>query len=501
MKTALLPAGGGSTRFRRMTPGVGERLMAALQVLAGLVAVAFALGLPGPASTQRTVWRLCAPAGSCSPVDVRALRLDAPIIDLRTDYVAGGDDGAPLVVSFKGMASAEVFWNGVLIGRNGVPGRTRAAESAGRFAADLFVPPALVRKGVNRVEVRLSARHLWAPVPRPIHQLDVGPYAPPAPQSQAHYVPTFVLAGLLLGEAAVNAGLWWFRRERGVALLAGLSLTLLLQAAAEAAKGLLSYPYPWQLGRLLAIAVFAGISAVLFVTYAASFAPGRRMRVWSLSLTVAAVLIAGYAWPWWDAKVIWIDRAGLFAALVFAAIGSMRGTESAKGTAAVCIAGLGLSGVPGFVDTLAYLVFMVWIGWQSVVAALHSPPAAALEAPVFAETNEAVVFVPDGGARHRIAVADIVYVRAADDYCVVHIKDGREQLATLNLSAFLKLAGARAGAGLMRIHRGHAVNRAAIVRIDHAGKHARTLMVGNGIRLPVGRTYWAAVRGWHMQDV
>src|SRR5688572_30313676 len=85
----------------------------------------------------------------------------------------------PLNIRFAGLASAEFYWNGQRIGHNGIPGESRASEVPGEYYATVVVPPALIRPGDNVVTARLSGQHLWLPVERPIHILDVGPYETP----------------------------------------------------------------------------------------------------------------------------------------------------------------------------------------------------------------------------------------------------------------------------------------------------------------------------------
>ena len=51
----------------------------------------------------------------------------------------------PLMVWVSALASSEIRWNGILIGRNGQPGPDRASEIPGLYAATFEVPARLVR--------------------------------------------------------------------------------------------------------------------------------------------------------------------------------------------------------------------------------------------------------------------------------------------------------------------------------------------------------------------
>ncbi|WP_204338093.1 hypothetical protein, partial [Proteus mirabilis] len=108
------------------------------------------------------------------------------------------------------------------------------------------------------------------------------------------------------------------RTGRVIALLNGI---VLAQAVAEASKLMLTYAYPWQVTRLFAVALLAGVGALLLAWMAGALVE-RRARM----LLLATALAVGCAWllPAWDAKTLWALRAGASAALAAAALGRGR---------------------------------------------------------------------------------------------------------------------------------------------------------------------------------
>lgn len=479
--------------------GVGERLRgrttAILLLIAGLATLALPLVEPllpsrTPPPPAPQVWSLCPTPSTCRPVEIDRLRLDRPVTDLVTTFVARRTSASsPLAIHLVAMASAEVRWNGRLIGQNGHVGPDRASETPGRFSTILFVPQDQIRDGPNRVEIRLSAHHLWVPVASPVHLIAIGAYDDPLKGALVHYLPTVLAVGLLALALVFNTFLWVARRPSGSAAMALLAGAVLLQAVIEACKLVQTYAYPWQLGRLVGVGVCAVLAALAVGGLAARFVAPRRER-----LMLAGVLIVGLAMavlipPWWDAKALWAFRCGVAVLLAGAAIGAVRGRPGANLAGLACVVALGLSGTRNFLDTSYYWSFLILFGWWGAHAVRSlRREASGLAAPA-AAMDEDILSIPDGGARHRVRAADILLIRAADDYCLIRLTNGRELLSTANLSALIALAPHR----FLRIHRSHAVNRRRIAVVHRAGRFARTVEMEGGERLGVGRTYWSGL--------
>jgi two-component system, LytTR family, response regulator LytT len=87
-----------------------------------------------------------------------------------------------------------------------------------------------------------------------------------------------------------------------------------------------------------------------------------------------------------------------------------------------------------------------------------------------------------------IDVAQIVYVRGADDYAELHLADGTEHLHEKSLTALEALLPAE----FLRVHRSYIANisRAKSMR----STPRESLVMDEGSLVPVGRVYRAAVR-------
>lgn len=479
-----------------------------MKPLAALAALLL-LGAAAPAIEPGPV-RLCptpAPGPDCAPVDLTTVRLSGAgatlVRSVRVDRRAL-PLSRPLMVWVIALASSEVSWNGVPIGRNGVPAPDRAGERPGRFVATFVVPDRLVRPGENLLSVRMSAHHLWLPVWTPVHEFAVGPYETPVLPGRSHYLPALLMLGALAAAfvyfAAAALG---DRRERGARLLAAIAGLATLQLVAEASRAFIAYTYPWHLARVTGIALLAAATAVAIAAYGAHrFAPcRRRLLVGATAAAAAASLLLA---PWYDMKAMSAILAGGLALAAASAIGLRDGRPLALVGLASAFGQIGLMAWQRtlFLDQGYYLFLAVLLvaliaeqlgGLRRARAERdrEAQRAAALaERLARAEREgEPIVALKDGSRTHRVAESDIVSVRAADDYCDVTLADGRELLVTSNLARFLATLPER----FVRVHKSHAVNRAHVVAIAARPGGGRELKLSDGSVVPVGRHYGAAV--------
>jgi hypothetical protein len=450
--------------------------------------------------------RACAADGACRPVDLQALPMASGESSLEREVrisPAAMPLSRPLMVFVIAMASSEISWNGVPIGRNGVPGPDSAREKPGRFIATFTVPAELVRPGANRVTARLSAHHLWLPVRRPIHVFDVGFYESPNLPGVAGYLPALLALGALAAAAVYFAAAALLdRRDRLAALLALIGISILLQLGVETARSFVSYAYPWHLVRVAAIALLAGITAVLAAAYAARrFAPGWRLA--APGLTAAAVLACLVLIPWYDLKAIAAIMAGAAASLACAVRGVWRGLPGARAAIAFPLTLFALIGWQrtAFLDQSYYVAFaamlVLLVGEQLLVlrqtrraGEQEALRAAGLEERLKESAPpERIARLKDGARTHQVPEADIVFVRAADDYCEVRLADGRTLLVTMTLSRLQQALSER----FVRIHKSYAVNRAQVAALAPRAGGGKQLTLADGSVLPVGRAYLGAV--------
>jgi len=441
----------------------------------------------------------------CAPADLQWLKLQGREAVLRrtvTVRPAATPLERPLMVRLVAMASAEVRWNGIVIGRNGIPGADAAREVPGRFVASFVVPPQLVRPGENVVEARLSAHHLWLPVRRAVHLFSVGPYESEALPGLADYLPALLALGALAGACIYFTVAWASDRDRRALLLATIAATAMAQLLAEVSRAFVAYSYPWHLARVTGVAILAATTAILVAAYAARrFAPEWRRAI--LPGTAAAAAASVVLVPYYDLKAISAIAAGAVALGLCAVRGRRRPGAKAALAAALAVPALFAWQLTGFLDrgwfllVAAMLVALVAEQVSSLRRARaerddETRRAAALaERLVRAEREgEPIVTLKDGTRIRRVAESDIVYIRAADDYCEVLLADGQTVLVTTTLARLLETLPPR----FVRVHKSYAVNRARVAAAAPKAGGGRELQMSDGTRVPVGRSYAAAVR-------
>ncbi|HTU11851.1 MAG TPA: LytTR family DNA-binding domain-containing protein [Allosphingosinicella sp.] len=449
-------------------------------------------------------------AAGCDTPSRWRLPLEGPETILRREIVvdtAALQGRPPLTVSLIALASSEVRWNGVVIGRNGVVGRDRASEVPGLYVAAFIIPPRLIRPGVNILEARLSGHHLWAPVTMPIHDFHVGFYGSPSLPGIGYYLPALLTLGALL------AGLVYFfaaflsdRADRGalaVALAAGSGAAQLL---VEVSRAFIAYTYPWHLTRVGAIAVLSALTACLIASYAARrFAPRwtRRMAISTALLSIASILLV----PGFDLKAM----GAIAVAWLWLGIAALMGWRTARKPAAVALAlavaalALMVWSFTDYLDRTHYLLLagiVILLVAEQVIALRRARAERDEQARLAAalaerlrkaeESGEPILPLRDGSRIHRVAVGDIVAVRAADDYCDVILTGGRDMLVTQTLTKLLDTLPPR----FMRVHKSHAVNRAHVTGAAPRPGGGTLLTMSDGSEIPVGRTYLKAVADW-----
>jgi hypothetical protein len=477
-----------------------------------LLFLALVVAAPAPARAAPAMKvgdvRVCPAGGACRPVDLQTLPLATPetLLEREVDIPREALPlPRPLMVFVIAMASSEISWNGVPIGRNGTPGPDSAREKPGRFIATFPVPAELVRPGTNRVTARLSAHHLWLPVRRPVHVFDVGFYESPSLPGLTGYLPALLALGALAAAAVYFAASALLdRRDRLALLLALIAATAMLQLGVETARSFISYSYPWHLIRVAAVALLAGITAVLIAAYAAHrFVPGWKRA--APALAAAAALASLLLVPWYDLKAIGAIIAGATALLACACRGARRGLPESRAGIAFALIVYALIGwqLTDFLDQSYYValaaMLVLLVGEQILVLrrARSAGEREALRAAGLEERlrdsaihrSDRIARLKDGARTHRVPEAEILFARAADDYCEVRLEDGRTLLVTMTLSRLQQTLSDR----FVRIHKSYSVNAAQVIALGPRPAGGRQLTLADGTVLPVGRAYLGAV--------
>lgn len=99
------------------------------------------------------------------------------------------------------------------------------------------------------------------------------------------------------------------------------------------------------------------------------------------------------------------------------------------------------------------------------------------------------LLVEERGRLRVLAVDDIAWFTAADNYVELHASDGRQWLLRRTLAMLL----ADLGPGFLRIHRSHAVAVRAVAELRGAERGDAVVRLAGGTELPCSRTHRAAL--------
>jgi hypothetical protein len=481
-----------------------ERLISACLLVLGLVFLA----APAHADDiERTRLDICREAGGrqvCEPMTAlnTSLRGSPEYVLVREvnlpPSAVHGD--RPIMVVLIAMASSEIRWNGVVIGRNGRPGPDAASEVPGRFTAVYVVPPELVRPGRNVATARISSHHLPLPVMNAVHLFEVADYVDPMRVGLVMYLPALLMIGVLaVAGVYFTATALLDRGQEGAWLLAIVAWLGTVQLAVETLRVFVNYPYPWHVVRVGAIALLAVLTAIAAAAWALRRFRAPRPRL--LLLAAGAAAFAALLNPGYDNKASGAIVVGLVA-LGGSALWGLKqripGAALGLFASAVGVA-LALWQGAAFLDRAYYLFMAVSLALMVAGQVLmlrraragHGAEAArADEAEAeLARRDAATASIRDGARTHRVAVADILYLQAADDYCEVQLTDGRRLLSTASLTqALAELPG-----DFVRVHKSYAVNAEHVAMIGPRAGGRRAVTLSDGAALPVGRTYEPAL--------
>lgn len=489
-------------QLKALTARIGQALRPWEAALATLVC-ALILIAPWPGE-ETLIWRAgevsvlapgADPSVSSDWASAQIWRVDPAQGVVRVRWAAPDEafeTGAPMALELSGPFSALAFLNGERVGAKGRPLGPDGPERAGPIDSLIALPANLIRPSGNIIELEVSSTRAGYDPAVILQTVGITPYRADARRSLRLYAPTLGLAGILvvlavglirLGQDRADKALYW--------LAAGLG-ALVIAALAEISRAYVNYPYSWHQPRQAVILLgIAGFSAGCLGFLVKRWVLG---RVWSraaIGITTACALLGVLLFDGYDGKIILLTMCALLGSLVWTLLAGIRLDRNALAMAGVWIALLFLNLVaPGrFIDLGVYAITAVALGVWMVRAPDLLSPAAAPQA-TDATPQQAALTVQSTGRLHRVALEDVLYLKAAGNYTEVHRCGGDWLLDQRGLAAVLE----EAGPGLLRVHRSYAVNMAKTeALLTRPGSRYALSLVG-GAEAPVGRSRVDAVR-------
>jgi len=446
---------------------------------------------------------------NCRPISAGSIDPQGKLLWVKATITVQDDlllSGEPLGLYISGKAASEIYFNGQLLGRNGIPGNSKSTETPGRMDAVLHLPDQMVLKGPNLLIIKMSGHHSVIDLVHPMHLIAVGPYADPHDRFMDHYLPALLPLGILLA-GAVYFGVAAIRQKaRWQSYLIPLvALFAAGQLMAEVSRGVVAYSYPFQDIRLMLVLGFAAASGVCLLLYVIDrFVPTRRLTV-----TFGCILLTGLV----VAAIPGFDGMSAAAILTPAVIGFILSVPAAfrKEPKALNYAtALGLFCVALYIapfwmmDTYLYyvvaaLLLFLFVGEVQALAdakkkhqqeqARADRLAIALEE---AQQKQAPgsLSVKGSGTVEKVPQDRLVYCQGARDY-VELVTDGLG--AKLHSASLTDLEG-ELPSTFLRVHRSYIVNTAYIDRLEREPSGTGVLYLTTGDHVPVSRRIMPTVR-------
>lgn len=390
----------------------------------------------------------------------------------------------PMALLVSGPFSAEIYWNGRLVGRKGALPDTNARERPGEIDAVFAIPPDLIRPEGNVAAIRaVSTRAGYEPAVM-LQSLHVAPYRADSRRSLRYYAPTILLSSGLLALACVIALLAWQRFDRRTIWLLVAIAGLVIALCAEISRALVDYPYDWHLIRqATAMAGYVGFAFAL-LGFAVQRWPGpprfRTAIMAAAGLLTAAAAALGVGFDAKSTAAIVLTLACVIAWCLHRAHQNADGALCfATGLAPIALFALAAPG--DFLDravfalAASFLVYLLIRRRDIVVATQRAGKPDAERAPVLA--------VVSTGKSQYLATNDIVYIKAARNYSELCLSDGSTVLDGRGLAAL----SPELPPSFFRIHRSYVANldHAAAVTVAEGSRYR--LEFTSGVSIPISR--------------
>jgi hypothetical protein len=398
------------------------------------------------------------------------------------------DPGAaePGAVFVSAYASFAVYWDGKLIGMNGLPSARPALEEPGLRDAVFALPASQVAR--HTLSFQMSSHNGLARLRSPVTRIAVAPYDRPGSALMRSYLLALISAGGLVIMVLIFAFVSWAEEQRtSRKYLIGAAVLAAGQLAAEASRAFFELTYPVAILRIGLVLFFAeGLGFALLAYLASRF---EAARLWPILLSQAMFAsVAVFVIPSFDQKTALVLTSSMVIGTLLVGRAAIRRSPDALPLAAMLGLGLLLSLIApySFLDRDLYvwtaalfvLLFLQELRIWQASPHIEKLSYAAGEAKPLGETR-----LPVGTATDKrfILPSDIVRLAAADDYTEIFLIQG---YAVLHAEPLQHLLG-RLPSNFLRVHRSHAVNLSHL-RSFRKGRISTVLLTDNSTA-PVSR--------------
>jgi hypothetical protein len=389
----------------------------------------------------------------------------------------------PYALFVSGPFSAEVFWDGQLLGNKGTVGANTSLESAGPIDSVLYIPEALSTPGVHQLALRISNTQLGYQAESLIHRLEIGGFQSDPRRQLRFYALPLILSGGFLLLALQFSRVYLGTGNLETMALAAMSFFILLQLGFEVSRSLVSYGYGWHLFRSQGIWFFAGLSALSLNVFVIL----RNPKPWFsklLWLIVLVVFISSWLVDGFDGKTKYAIYLLTIIPLLSNAL-ALRARQAdlvLMSSGFLCLSWLiiGELQMSALLDSGYYLSS---IGFLALVSFWVSKGSGSMPTVKPKPSTPTHFMVKQSRRVEKIPGNEVCYLKATGNYAELVCTDGRVVLHHLRLGQVME----HIPDGFIRVHRSFAVNTKYIVALRSQEGSRYQVELEGGEKVPVSR--------------
>jgi len=423
------------------------------------------------------------------------------------------EDNQPHSVYISGKASSRIYFNGQLIGENGVPSINKQGEIPGKIDAMFYVQPKLIQDDANELVILLSSHHGFLALKNPINFVGFGIYADPSYFIQRNIWQSFIPLGALFLAIlyfAVSCFSPHQRRTNGLFLL--MSFFAGTQLLAELSRALFSYSYPLQDIRLMAIVLLSMSFGFCLLYYVATKFLTHHIVSWLVAGLIATIIAVTLV-PNFDPKTaIAIFIPCLFSIAIIGSQLYQRRTSELIWFLLVFVLLVVtiLLTLNQFHDVVYYYLVTGVLCYLFIQQALNyskernkrKEEQKRVEKLQFIleqkeqKTKPNTIKITSAGKIDVITTDTIAYCKAAGDYVEIYLVENKQILFSGNLKELEK----QLPTTFLRVHRSYIVNMDTIVLLKSSASNNKSssgsglLVLNDGNEVPVSRRIMPSVR-------
>lgn len=213
------------------------------------------------------------------------------------------------------LGAYEMYWDEVLLGRNGVVGENAQTEIPGDIEGVFHIPKILYTQGPHVISARVSSYHSPDKLRQRYFLIQLGSYENLINNGyRQNLLPVTMLGGIIIIGLYFLMMYFLYQRTQQIFLFGLLCVAIALLLLAESYRGLFGYSYDWHLYRLISILLLSALVAGLLLAFFLQRFGLLHQKIW-LGTTLALLLLASFSTEGYDGATYLIFLVGLLSSL------------------------------------------------------------------------------------------------------------------------------------------------------------------------------------------